>query len=132
MPTIGEIIKTILNEAKTAVKEYLSETETAVKQKIKKLLIISIVSAVLLSVGISLIGAASLFLLIGSLKYLSLFMPQWEAWFIIGITAIVAAVAIFVSLFFIIKKQLSTPKKASQTNVGDKKAEEKTEPLTAK
>ena len=115
MPTIGEIIKTILNEAKAAIKEYISETETAVKQRLKKLLIIGIVSAVLLSLGISLAGAASLFLLIGSIKYLYTIMPQWEAWVVIGITAAIAAAALFAVLFLIIKKQLSTPKQPPQT-----------------
>jgi phosphotransferase system glucose/maltose/N-acetylglucosamine-specific IIC component len=115
MPTIGEIIKSILNEAKAAIKEYLSETETAVKQRLKKLLIFSIVSAVLLSLGISLAGAASLFLLIGSLKYLSTFMPAWEAWFVMGVTAAIAAAALFIALFLVLRKLLKTPKQKSET-----------------
>jgi TRAP-type C4-dicarboxylate transport system permease small subunit len=116
MPTIGEIIKSVLNEAKAALKEYLSETESAVKQRLKKILIFSIVSAVLLALGILLVGTAALFLLIGSLKYLSTFMPQWEAWYIMGISAAIAAAAFFASLFLIIKKQLSSPETPPKQN----------------
>jgi hypothetical protein len=110
MPTIGEIIKLVLNEAKSAIKEYLHQTESAVKKRIKKILIFSIITAILLSLGISLAGAASLFLLIGSIKYLYTIMPQWEAWVLMGITSAIAAAAFFVALFLIIKKQLSPPK----------------------
>jgi len=125
MPTIGEIIKSILNEIKAAIKEYISETETAVKQRLKKILIISIVSAVLLSLGISLAGAASLFLLIGSIKYLYTIMPQWEAWVVIGITAAIAAAALFAALFLIIKKQLSPAKTPQKQNPNMKNTAEK-------
>ena len=114
MPTVSEIIKSILNEAKAAIKEYILQTESAVKQRLKKILIFIIVTAVLVALGISLAGTASLFLLIGSLKYLSTFMPQWEAWYVMGITAAIAAAALFVALFLIIKKQFSPPKTSQQ------------------
>ena len=114
MPTIGEIIKSVLNEAKAAIKEYMQQTESAVKKRLKKILIFSIISAVLLALGISLAGTTALFLLIGSLKYLSTFMPQWEAWYVMGITAAIAAAALFVALFLIIKKQFSPPKTSQQ------------------
>ena len=44
--SIREIIAAILNEIKAALKEYANEAEVAFKQRIKKLLIVSIVSSV--------------------------------------------------------------------------------------
>jgi phosphotransferase system glucose/maltose/N-acetylglucosamine-specific IIC component len=107
--SLREIIGAILNEIKAILKEYVNEAETAFKKRLKRLLVISIVGSVLLALGISLIGSAALFILIGSLKYLSTFMPAWEAWYIIGITSGVAAGVLFLALFIIIRKQLRSP-----------------------
>jgi phosphotransferase system glucose/maltose/N-acetylglucosamine-specific IIC component len=63
-----------------------------------------------MALGISFIGSASLFILIGSFKYLSTTMPAWEALYIMGITSAVIAGGLFFTLFIIIKKQLSSPK----------------------
>jgi hypothetical protein len=68
--SLSEIIAAILNEIKAALKEYANQAEVAFKKRIKKLLIISIFGAVLMSLGISLAGSAALFILIGSLRYL--------------------------------------------------------------
>jgi phosphotransferase system glucose/maltose/N-acetylglucosamine-specific IIC component len=125
MPTIGEIIKLVLNEAKAAIKEYMQQTESAVKKRLKKILIFSIITAILLSLGISLAGAASLFLLIGSIKYLYTILPQWEAWVVMGITAAIAAAAFFAALFLIIKKQLSSPKTSPKQNLNMENTDEK-------
>jgi phosphotransferase system glucose/maltose/N-acetylglucosamine-specific IIC component len=125
MPTISEIIKSVLNEAKAAIKEYIQQTESAVKARLKKILIFSIITAILLSLGISLAGAASLFLLIGSIKYLYTIMPQWEAWVVMGIIAAIAAAAFFASLFLIIKKQLSAPKTPQKQNPNVENTSEK-------
>jgi hypothetical protein len=108
--SLSEIIAAILNEIKEALKDYADKAEAAFKKRIKKLLIISIVGAVFMSLGISLAGSASLFILIGSLRYLETSMPAWEAWLIMGTTAAIAAAALFVMLFLIIRKQLTSPK----------------------
>ena len=108
--SLREILISILNEIKAIIKEYMNEAETAVKKRLKRLIVMGIVSSVLLTLGISLIGSASLFILIGSLKYLSTFMPAWEAWYIIGITSGIAAAVLFLALFLIIRKQLKSPK----------------------
>jgi len=63
-----------------------------------------------MALAISLAGSAALFFLIGSLRYLQTFMPAWQAWLIIGASSAVAAAALFVALFLIIRKQLATPK----------------------
>jgi hypothetical protein len=114
--SLREIIAAILNEIKAALKEYANEAETAVKKRIKKLIIISIVGSVLISLGISLAGSASLFILIGSLRYLETTMPAWEAWYIVGATSAIAAAALFIALALIIKKQLTTPKTPPNQN----------------
>jgi phosphotransferase system glucose/maltose/N-acetylglucosamine-specific IIC component len=93
----------------------MSKQEAALKARLKRLLILSITGAVLMSVGISLAGAASLFLLIGSLRYLETFLPAWQAWYIIGATSAVAAAVLFIALFLIIRKQLASPKQTEQT-----------------
>src|SRR5665647_417873 len=114
--SLREIMGSILKEIKAILKEYLNEAETAVKKRLKRLILIGIVGGVLLTLGISLIGSASLFILIGSLKYLSTMMPSWEAWYIIGITSGIAAAVLFLALFIIIKKQLKSPETPAKQN----------------
>ena len=109
-----EIIAAILNEIKAALKEYADEAEVAFKQRVKKLLIVSIVSSVLMALGISLAGSASLFILIGSLRYLETSMPAWQAWLIIGTTSAFAAAALFIALFLVLRKQLRTTQTSTQ------------------
>ena len=114
--SLREIMGSILKEIKAILQEYMNEAETAVKKRLKRLILIGIVSSVLLTLGISLIGSASLFILIGSLKYLSTMMPSWEAWYIIGITSGIAAAVLFLALFIIIKKQLKSPETPAKQN----------------
>jgi len=106
VPTIKEIIKALFNEIKDILKENLNETETALKKRLKKLLITSIIVSVLTALVISFIGSASLFILIGSLKYLMTFMPAWTAWYITGISSGVIGALILLGLILIIRKQL--------------------------
>ena len=116
--SLKEIIGAILNEIKTILKEYMNETEAAVKKRLKKLIIISIVGSVLMSLGISFLGSASLFILIGSFKYLSTSMPAWEALYIMGITSGITAGVLFFGLFIIIRNQLRSPKNLLSKNKG--------------
>jgi O-antigen ligase len=108
--SLREIIVAILNEIKAAIKEYANQAEVAFKKRIKKLLLISIFGTVVMSLGISLAGSATLFILIGSLRYLETSMPAWQAWLLMGTTSAIAAAALFVVLFLTIRKQLSSPK----------------------
>jgi len=87
----------------------MQDTKTALKKRLKKLLIISIIGTVLLALVISLMGSASLFILIGSLKYLTTFIPAWEAWYINGVTSGVIGGCYLLVLFIIIRKQLKSP-----------------------
>jgi hypothetical protein len=57
--SLRQIIGAILSELKALLKEYINEAETAFKKRLKRLLIISIISSVLMTLGISLIGSAS-------------------------------------------------------------------------
>lgn len=111
--SLKELLGTILNEIKALLKEYLNEAETAFKKRIKKLLIVSIIGSVLMALGISFLGSASLFILIGSFKYLSTSMPAWEALYIMGITSGVIAGGLFLALYVIIRNQLRSPKKTA-------------------
>jgi len=99
----------LLNEVKSILREYLRETEDALKKRLQRLLISGIIVSVLVSLVILLAGSAALFLLIGSLKYLSTFMPVWMAWTIMGLTSAVISALLFVVLFIFIKKQLKSP-----------------------
>jgi di/tricarboxylate transporter len=105
---IREIIDGLLKELKAILKEYVHETEDAIKKRLKKLLITGIVVSILLALIISLIGSAALFLLIGQLKYLSTFMPAWQAWDIMGLTSGVIGALLLLVLFIFIRKQLRT------------------------
>lgn len=109
MVSLKEIIYSLLNEVKSILREYLRETETALKKRLQRLLITGIVVSVLVALVILLIGSAALFLLVGSLKYLSTFMPVWMAWTIMGLTSAVIAALLFVVLFIYIKKQMKSP-----------------------
>jgi hypothetical protein len=109
--SLREIIGAILSEIKAILKAYMNEAEAAVKKRLKKLIIVSIVTSVLISLGISFIGSASLFILIGSFKYLSTSMPAWEALYIMGITSGITAGVLFFALFIIIRNQLRSPEK---------------------
>ena len=109
--SLREIIGAILNEIKAILKEYMNEAEASFKKRVKKLLIISIVSSVLMALGISFLGLASLFILIGSFKYLSTSMPAWEALYIMGITSGVTAGVLFFSAFHHNKKSVEISQK---------------------
>ena len=109
MASLKEIIYSLLNEVKAILKEYLSETEVALKKRLQRLLIAGLIVGVLGTLVILLIGSAALFLIIGSLKYLSSFMPAWEAWTLMGLTSAVVAGVLFVVLFVFIRKQLKSP-----------------------
>jgi hypothetical protein len=108
MPLLREIIDGLLKEIKAVLKEYMHETEAAVKKRLKKILITGIIGSILMALIIALIGSAALFLLIGQLKYLSTFMPEWAAWDIMGLTAGIIGAVLLVALFLIIRKQLKS------------------------
>ncbi|MCL1977727.1 MAG: hypothetical protein FWG55_06495 [Candidatus Bathyarchaeota archaeon] len=110
MSPIKAVLKQILNEAKTALEEYFQETKNTLKQQLKKLLIFGIVTSILLAVAISLIGSAALFFLIGSLRYLETFLPAWQAWLLIGATALIVAIALLIVLSLIIWRQFRSSK----------------------
>ena len=110
MPTIKEIIEAFFNEIKDVIKKYVREEEDALKKRLKKLLITSIIISILVSLVISFIGSASLFILIGSLKYLMTFMPAWKAWYITGITSGVIGGLLILVLVIIIRNQFKSSK----------------------
>ena len=114
--SLKEIIGSILSEIKALLKEYVNEAEAAFKKRLKRLLIISIIGSVLMALGISILGSASLFILIGSFKYLSTSMPAWEALYIMGITSGITAGVLFFGLFIIIRNQLRSPEKPDKQN----------------
>ncbi|MGD0451594.1 MAG: hypothetical protein ABSA79_11160 [Candidatus Bathyarchaeia archaeon] len=109
MPLLKEIIYGLLNDIKAILKEYVNENKPALKKRVQKILIIGIIISVLLALVIALIGSASIFVLIGSLKYLSTFMPAWKAWYIVGLISGVMGVLLLLVLYIIIRKQLRSP-----------------------
>ena len=108
MSFVREIIDALLKEIKAVLKEYVHETEAALKKRLQRLLLSGIIVSILLFVVISLIGSAALFLLIGQLKYLSTFMPTWQAWDVMGLTAGVIGALLLLVLFIFIRKRLRT------------------------
>jgi len=114
--SLRELITHILNEVKAALTEYAQKQEGAVKRRLKRLIIYSITSAVLMSIGISMAGSASLFFLIGSLRYLQTFMPAWQAWFVVAAGSAVTAAALFIALYFVIRSQLRAPETPAESS----------------
>ncbi len=108
MTSLGEIIGALFKELKVILREFVHETEAALKKRLKKLLITSIIISILLALVISFLGSAAIFTLIGSLKYLSTFMPAWKAWYITGISSGVIGALILLVLYLIVKKQFSS------------------------
>ncbi len=106
MSLVRKIVDPLLDWIKAIFREYVHETETALKKRLQRLLITGIIVGVLSSLVISLLGSAAIFLLIGNLKYLSTFMPEWEAWDIMGLTSGVIGGVLFLVLFILIRKQL--------------------------
>ena len=109
--SIREIIDTLFKEIKCILKDYVHETEIAVKKRLKKFLIMGIVYFALLALTISLFVFAVLFLIIGQLKYLSTFMPAWQAWDIMGLISGFFGALFLLMLYMIIRKQLRTEPK---------------------
>ena len=87
MVSLKDIIYLVLNEAKLALREYMRDTEDAIKKRVKKILLYGILTGILVALIISFLGSASLFILIGSLRYLQLSMPAWAAWYTARITS---------------------------------------------
>ena len=108
MSLLREIIDSLLKEIKSVLRERLHETEVVLKKRLRRLLVSGIIVIVFLAMVISLIGSAILFLIIGSLKYLSTLMPAWEAWGIMGLISSVIGMLLFLALFLFIRKQLRT------------------------
>jgi phosphotransferase system glucose/maltose/N-acetylglucosamine-specific IIC component len=108
--SLKEIIQGFFEELKKALKEYTKKQEASFKAHLRKILIVSITSMVLMALAISMAGTAALFFLIGSLRYLETFLPVWQAWMIMATTSAIAAASLFVTLFFIIRKQFASPK----------------------
>jgi hypothetical protein len=108
LTSLREIIKVLFNEIKAILREYVHETEVALKKRIKKLLITSIIISILLALAVSFFGSASIFTLIGSLKFLMTFMPAWKAWYITGISSGIIGALILLLLYLIVRKQFSS------------------------
>ena len=106
MVSLKDIIYLVLNEAKLALREYMRDTEDAIKKRVKKILLYGILTGILVALIISFLGSASLFILIGSLRYLQLSMPAWAAWYTAGITSGIIGGVLILVLFLIIRKQL--------------------------
>jgi hypothetical protein len=95
----------IMDEVKVILREYAHETEAALKKRLKRLVLMGILTSILVSLGISMLGTADLFLTIGGLKYLSTTMPVWKAWDIMGVTSGVSGAVVLLVLFLIVRKQ---------------------------
>jgi O-antigen ligase len=125
--SLKEIIRSFLDELKSVLKEFAEKQEVALKARFRRILIISITGIVILALAISLAGTASLFFLIGSLRYLETFLPVWQAWLVMATTSGIIAAALFVALYLIIRKQLSTPQEAVDKAEGQQAENKPTE-----
>jgi O-antigen ligase len=95
----------IMDEIRVILREYAHETEAVLKKRLKKLVLMGILTSILVSLGISMLATADLFLTIGGLKYLSTMMPAWKAWDIMGLTSAVTGAVVLLALFLVVRKQ---------------------------
>ena len=126
MTSLKEIIHALLDEIKAILREYMHETEANLRKHLKKLLITGIFVSVLLALVISFLGSAAIFTLIGSLKYLTTFMPEWKAWYIIGISSGIIGALILLVIYLIVSKQLKSSQAPSPTKPASSIVEGKT------
>jgi di/tricarboxylate transporter len=105
---VNRISEALTDEVRRVIRRYMHETEVDFKKRLRKILITGIVISVLSTLVISLMGSASLFILIGSLKYLITIMPEWKAWDIMGLTSLAAGALLSSLLIVIIKRQLKS------------------------
>jgi glycopeptide antibiotics resistance protein len=105
---IRKFTDAIFDEVRAILREYAHETEAALKRRLKRLVLMGIITSILVSLVISMLGTADLFLTIGELKYLSTMMPAWKAWDIMGVTSGVSGAVLFLVLYLIIRKQFSS------------------------
>jgi ABC-type antimicrobial peptide transport system permease subunit len=117
MVSLKEIIYLVLNEAKLALREYMRDTEDALKKRIKKILLYGILTSVLVALITSFLGSASLFILIGSLRYLQLSMPAWAAWYTVGISSGITGGVLILVLVLIIRKKLQSNNIKTKTDM---------------
>ncbi len=102
-----ETVEELINEVKAAVRDYLRDAENTLRKRLKRLLVVSVVGLVLVALVVSFVGSAVIFIAVGSLKYLSLFLPAWQAWIVMGVVSIVVGVLLLVVVFLIIRRELS-------------------------
>lgn len=107
MSIVRKLADAVLDEVRTILRDYAHETEVALKRRLKRLVIMGIITSILISLVITMLGTADLFLTIGELKYLSTMMPAWKAWDIMGVTSGVSGAILFLVLFLVIRKQFS-------------------------
>jgi len=105
---VRKITDAIVNEIRAILREYANQTEAALKKRLRKLLIMGIAIGILTTLVITLLGSASIFILIGSLRYLETSMPAWKAWDIIGLTSGIIAGLLLLVLVMLIKRQLKS------------------------
>lgn len=106
MSFVRSIVDPILNEVKAILREYAKDTEVAVKKRLRRMIIYGVITGILSSLVISLVGSASLFFLIGNIEYLKTIMPVWDAWEVAGLESAIGAVAVFLILLLILRKEL--------------------------
>lgn len=105
MSFVSKYVDKIMDEVRVILREYAHETEAVLKKRLKKLVLMGILTSILVSLGIAMLGTADLFLTIGGLKYLSTMMPVWKAWDIMGLTSGVSGAVVLLVLFLIVRKQ---------------------------
>lgn len=93
---------------RSALDEYLHEVEDAFSERLRRLVATCIIIGFLSALAILLLGSSFVFLLIGSVKYLSLGMPVWEAWETAGLIAGVLGTILILALFSVTRKRLDS------------------------
>lgn len=107
-------IKDFLNQVKEAIVEFFRDAENAAKERLKKLLIASIITLVLVAVAVAFIGTAVIFIIIGVYTYLALYLPHWLAWILMGVISVVVGAIFLTAVVFLIRKQLKPTKKEAE------------------
>jgi uncharacterized MnhB-related membrane protein len=103
---VRNIVDSLLDEVKAILRGYAKDTEVAVKKRLRRMIIYGVITGILSSLVISLVGSASLFFLIGNIEYLRTIMPIWDAFDVAGFESAVGAVVVFVLLLLILRKEL--------------------------
>lgn len=90
MAVVQQVVDSLIEQVKRSVSRYISRTEAYIQEYARKVVSKVIRLLVLAGVGVTLLAVGLIFILVGAVDYLRLFVAAWMAWGLIGVIIAVA------------------------------------------